>query len=564
MKRIGIEGCLSRAILIVGLVALSLAGLSRAVLASTYVVFVPLDSPIYDELDTLDGMGLLDQYIPEVRPIARIEAARLKLLQAESNLDASPRPLGDAMVRQLKAELAEEIGWIEDNSVDYLPTMIHPADRFEAQYIYSSGERRRMVNNATALLQAVEGTPLVPNNDGIPTSPGNNEVARLSGWAGAGSFLTVYGEGALAGPISHGPTEVDPLSSLQIEKNRATLLRGEVVTSFGNAALSWGLEETAWGVGHFGQLSQSANARPFPALRVQNIYARNLPGFLKYLGPARVQGFLGQLDHNRTFAYPWLSGQVISFKPTPNFEMGIDHVIMFGGRGNDNYSWLGFMGRATGFSTGNALVANTNSRAGVFFKIHFPSLRHLVLYQETLGEDNLTTEARPIGRFLPFLAVSYQGGAYMPCLTSDCMTTARFEYAILEPGYSTHSDSLYWTSNNLLMGDPMGPNASQLDLAIGRWFGYRTKIDLDGFYTERAPKFGVPGLHKERSGGFAVDILRMPQSMNSLADSLAWMRARFAFEYVHSINYAPDANSVRVGLVLSGAINPSLHSYSWR
>src|SRR5437879_107604 len=98
---------------------------------------------------------------------------------------------------------------------------------------------------------------------------------------------------------------------------------------------------------------------------------------------------------------------------------------MFGGRGNDNYGFLGFLGRGTGLHTGSASVGNTNSRAGVWLRLRFPSLRDLVVYQEELGEDNLTTEASPIGRFLPFLAASYQGGIYLPRLTADGMTDLR-------------------------------------------------------------------------------------------------------------------------------------------
>ncbi len=63
----------------------------RSVCASTYVVYVALDDPVYQELDTLNGLGLLDDYLSEVRPIARVEAARL-VLEAEHNLDDAEQP----------------------------------------------------------------------------------------------------------------------------------------------------------------------------------------------------------------------------------------------------------------------------------------------------------------------------------------------------------------------------------------------------------------------------------------------------------------------------------------
>src|SRR5208282_1020744 len=130
--------------------------------------------------------------------------------------------------------------------------------------------------------------------------------------------------------------------------------RGGVVASLGNQALSFGYQEMSWGTGYFAPLSQGNNAPNFPALTFTNVHPQLLPGFLRYLGPFRHQIFLGKLDHDRfaqnpgnfppvnlSYSYPWISGQVIAFKPFPNFELGFDHVIIFGGTGNDNYGWTG-------------------------------------------------------------------------------------------------------------------------------------------------------------------------------------------------------------------------------
>ncbi len=522
--------------------------------ASTYVVYIALDSPIYQELDTLDGLGVLDTYLSELKPISRVEAARLTL-EAERNLYGSERsdPLAQNVIHVLRSQLSEEIAWYENDAEDYQPTMVHPIERVEVSYVFSRGQRRQMVNNYT-LIQADEATPLLPNNDDLPTSAGSNEIARWSGWAGFGGFLTAYGEGAVAGPLTRAPANT----------NRARLVRGELVASFGNVAVSAGEQEMAWGPGYFGSLSQGANARPFRALRVQNIHPTLLFGFLRYLGPFRGQFFLGRLDHGRTFANPWISGQIVTFKPLPTFEFGLTHTIMFGGWSNDNYGFAGFIGRMTGSRTGSPASGNTNSRGGVYAKWRFPSLRDTIVYQEVFGEDNLTKDVTGIGQFLPFKALSYQGGVYMPRLTADGLTTGRLEYAILEPNYSSHSDSLYWTYDDRTMGYPLGPNASEVHLGIGRWVGYRYKLDLDTFYTERAPKFGVAGLRKERSGGMAIDILRLAERLQRLDGGLGELRARGAVEYVHGINFARDTNSLRFTFMLSVSLTPALPSWTWR
>jgi Capsule assembly protein Wzi len=537
----------------------------QPVRASTYCVYIPLDSPIYDELDTLNGLGLLDTYLAEVRPITRVEAARLTL-EAERNLEIhqAQTALARSFVRSLRDQLSEEIGWLEQSAEDGRPATLHPLERVEAGYVFSSGEHRAWNSSGPGGIHANEATPLLPNDDALPIAPGSNEVLRAGGWAGVGSFLTAYGEGAASGPFTR---EIPG-------RSRVRLLSGEAVADFGNVAISFGQREMWWGTGHFAALSQGDNAEPFPALRIQNVHPTLLPSIFRYLGQFRFEIFFGQLDGMRKFAHPWIDGEIFAFKPLPTFEIGFTHAIMFGGRFNDRYSLAGFFGRATGFATGNPDVGNTNSRAGVYLKFYIPSLRGMQIYQEIVGEDNLTTELPPVGRFLPFLAVSYQGGIYLPRLTADGLTDLRFEYALLEPGYSIHSDSLYWTSEGRLMGDPLGPNASEVNLEIGRWFGLTTKAGADLFYTEQAPTWGsgtpfVPVLRgqeltKEHGGGVAFDLLHLPCTISRLGNGLAAMRARAAVEYAQDLNYQPNTNSIRFLLTFSGAFTPGWSSWMWQ
>jgi hypothetical protein len=532
--------------------------------ASTYAVYIPLDDPIYKELDTLNGLGLLYSYMDTIKPISRIEAARL-VLEAERHYELHEQgedgleddDLARPILRAMRAQLHEEIGWLEDRKENNLPNLFHPLERLELQYVYSHGEARQehvnQVNGAN--INFNEGTPLLPNNDALPTATGSNEIARASSWAGFGSFLTLYGEGAVAGPFTRsvsGPPGSDA--------RRVQPIDAEAVVSLGNTAISFGQEEMWWGVGHFAALSQSDNAAPFQALRVQGIHPTHLPWFLKYLGLFRWNVLFGQLDDDRTFSRPWIDGQNFSFKPLPNFEFGFTHAIEFGGYNNDHYNLSGFMGRASGLFTGNPAQGNTNSRGGVYLKLYVPKWRNSQFYFEVLGEDNLTKEVPYVGSVLPFLARSFQGGWYLPRLTRDGLTDFRIEWAILEPNYSQHSDSLYWTNDDRLMGDPMGPNASQVDIELGRWFMMKCKADLDIFYTERAaiwrPQINV---HKERSVGGALDLWTLPGPTPGTAGWLGDLKARSGFEYVHDINFG-NSGSLRAVLMLSFAIQPSWKS----
>jgi Capsule assembly protein Wzi len=550
----------------IALATMLIAGV-RLAQASTYVVYIPLDSAIYNELDTLNGLGLLDSYVDTIKPISRVEAARL-VLEAERNYQAhelgedgrEDDDLARPLLHSLRAELREEVGWLENNRENNLPNLFHPLGRVELQYVYSHGDAREEHNNIPngSNINFNEATPLLPNNNALPTSSGSNEIARASSWGGFGSFLTLYGEGAVAGPFTRaakGPPGSDT--------RRIQPIDAEAVVSLGNVALSFGQQEMWWGVGHFAALSQSNNANPFQALRVQGIHPTHLPWFLKYLGLFRWNAFFGQLDDDRTFSHPWIDGQNFAFKPLPNFEFGFTHAIEFGGSGNNNYSVSGFVGRATGFATGSPAQGNTNSRGGVYMKLNVPRWRNTQFYFEMLGEDNLTNEVPYVGRLFPFKAISYQGGMYLPRLTRDGMTDLRIEWAILEPNYSQHSDSLYWTNNDRLMGDPMGLNASQVDVELGRWFMQKCKADLDFFYTERAPVLRPAfNLHSETSYGGSLNLWTIPGPTPGTSGWLGDFKARSAFEFVQNTNFG-YSGSLRTLLLLSFAIRPGWKSIEY-
>ena len=548
--------------------------------ASTYVVYIPLDDPIYDELGTLNALGYLDTYLEEIRPISRVEAARLTLEaernEAEHNETESVEPLATSLVHDLRAELSEEISWIEKNQLDDLPTIVRPIERLEAQYIYSLGPQRKWITGQVGTpndqgLVAKEDTPLLPNNDGLPTAAGSNEILRASAWGGAGSFLTAYGEGALAGPLSHQIQGVSPLQPVD----------AAVVADFGNVAVSFGMEQMWWGTGTFNALTQSNNASPFPAIRVRKIHPTLLPWIFRYLGQFQFEGFFGQFDDYRYYWHPYIDGEIFAFKPLPTFEFGLTHTIIFGGRHNNNYNLSGFIGRATGFATGSPASGNTHSRGGIYLKFYFPHWRNAELYQEMLGQDNLTNEVAGIGRFLPFLSVSYQGGFYLPRLTRDGRTDLRFEYLITEPNYSGHGgplyggDSLYWSYEEQLVGAALGPNGTEIDIALGRWLDLKRKLTMDVFYTEEAPNFDTneyyPAefypypLAKEHSAGVAVDLMTLPLMLPGFGRALGLLgsHVRIATEYARDFNYQSQDHTLRFLVSLSGSLQPTYPSWEW-
>ena len=553
-RRIHLAVCV--AIAQVTLVA-ALASLARA---STYVVMIPLESSIYDELNTLDGLGYLDTYFPAIKPIARVEAARLTL-EAEHNmaLEDKYEPLAVKLTQVLEEQLSDEVGWLRSGNEDNPPAAIASFNDAEVEGVFSQGTRRYWntgIKPGISQLIATEGTPLMENADGIPTSQGTNEIVKAGGWLGVGSFLTLYGQGTVAGPLTRDISK----------QQRVMPITAESVVSLGNQAISFGLEEKRWGEGYFAPLSAGANAQPYPAVTWQNVHPRYLPSFLRYLGPGRREMFMGQLDPYRdTAQHPWEIGHIMFFRPLPWFEFGFSREVIFGGRGNDHYDFSGFMERYWGLSTN---TGGTHNRGELFLKFIIPRWRGLQIYQGMLGEDNLANEIPGIGRLMPFKSVSYQGGAYLPRLTKDGLTDFRVEWAILPSGYSSHAGGIYSTYQYQLTGNPLGPNASSVNLMVGRWVELRNKFSGELFWTQQAPNIGTntpyPGryypysLTFEQSIGAAVDMLRLPEREPWLGDSLLGVRARVATEYANHINYDPSIHSWRLLLDLTFSLQPNM------
>jgi hypothetical protein len=197
------------------------------------------------------------------------------------------------------------------------------------------------------------------------------------------------------------------------------------------------------------------------------------------------------------------------------------------------------------------------------------------------GADNLTKEVPQIGHYMPFLSVSYQGGGYLPRLTEDGRTDLRFEWIINCGDYSIQTgNSLYFTYDNQMFGAPIGPNATQVDVQFGRWLdGIRYKADVDFFYTEQAPStyqagidfsypansafYPFPRLTKENSGGAAINLLSLPQSVSiGSEEALLDGKARVAVEYVDRLNYGAPG-SIRALLSISVGLTPLWQSFDW-
>ena len=257
---------------------------------------------------------------------------------------------------------------------------------------------------------------------GGPTETESNIYTGISGRAAYGSFASYLrvelqrtapgvvtpasADAAIAAADFTPTAAAGPVSGF----TRGRVLEAYASYTFHNNQLSFGKQALWWGPGEGGPLLFSNNAEPITMLRYDRVSPFELPGFGRLLGPIRVQLFLGRLS-GQQFVHvgsqtlgqtgvalnnqPFINGQKVSFKPSPNLEFSISRTAIFAGAG------VGFTTNSflrSLFSTGNSTGTNDpgDRRSAVDVQYTVPKLHNLLkLYVDTFTDDELFPLAYP-------------------------------------------------------------------------------------------------------------------------------------------------------------------------
>jgi hypothetical protein len=214
----------------------------------------------------------------------------------------------------------------------------------------------------------------------------------------------------------------------------------------------------------------SNNAEPVPMARLVESDLR-LPGVLKYLGPARVDNFFGQLAGHGFVPYPYLYGNKINFKPFRCLELGFGRTVIIGGRGGDPLTienfLLSFFGRVRG--SYNSVPGASHSSFDWTFYV--PGVRnYLVFYGDMYASDDPVPFVNPPKN--PF-----RPGVYLTRFPHLPKLDFHMEATDTEsPNFQNRGDVNYWnheyrdgyTNNGNLLGNTTG----RLGRSIQCWFTY--------------------------------------------------------------------------------------------
>jgi len=370
--------------------------------------YVPMDSWVYSAFDRLAAMGYVRSGMLGMRPWTRLECTRLLKESENRGVDGESSSQAAKIYAELSNEFAGELREM------------------------SGGENRvAEVESVYARVTGISGQPLtdafhyaetITNDFGRPYQEGLNSADGFSAWATSG-HLVVYLRGeyqhAASAPALSESARQYILSSNTLPSlppptpfasvNHFQLLDAYVGLNFSNWQITFGPQTLWWGPSLGGPLMFSDNAAPVNMLRVNRVSPFELPGLLKWLGPWRMEWFLGQLQgHEFVFQtntgivgqygvpigrQPFLDGARFSFKPSPDFELGFSLTAIFAG-GPTPLTLHTFL-KSYSIGNGNRIDGSPSDpgdrRSGLDFTFRVPGVKDgLSFYTEAFVEDEFS------------------------------------------------------------------------------------------------------------------------------------------------------------------------------
>jgi hypothetical protein len=394
--------------------------------------YVPLDSWVYPAFDRLIAFGYAKSGFAGLRPWTRMECARL-LAETEEGMGMALPP--SAAGSGSPAPPSQGKGKKESEARSIYSALNLEFARERALLENGGRNLSAQAESVYTRVTGISGQPLtdgyhfgqtIINDFGRPYQEGFNNVTGVSGSATAGPVVFY-----LRGEYQHAPSapalpltarqwiaQVDqglpilPPNSPVSATDRFEFLDSYAGVTVANWELSFGRQSLWWGPGLGGPMMFSDNAEPITMLRLNRVSPFKLPSILGWLGPMRVEVFLGQLTGsefvlNQTGLVgqwgqslnpqPYIHGEKFSFKPTPNFEVGFSRTTIYGGPG---YPFtLDTFARSL-FSGSNEVAGGATKpgdrRAGLDFTYRIPKLRNwLTFYADGFTDDEFSPIAYP-------------------------------------------------------------------------------------------------------------------------------------------------------------------------
>ncbi len=467
--------------------------------------YVPLDSWIYPALDRLIGLGYIHSAFMDSRPWTRLECAAFVNEAGEALGEDKPNA---EEARRLYDTLSAEFA----GDLDMLSGDQNLGARLESVYT------RVMDISGPPLNDSYHFGQTVINDLGRPYSHGLNDVTGFSGWASSGRY-SVY----VRGEYQHAPSAPGYSQSVQNliaqldsnpiqpaapspEVNQFTLLDSYVLANVDNWELSFGKQSVWWGPAEGGALTLSDNTEPILMFRARQMMSSELPSILSWLGPAKLDFFMGQLAGNLYPARPMFHGQKITIQRTKNLEISFSATSEFGGVGRP-ITGASLFNSYFSFKSSDTYAPNASPGKrsfGLDMTYKVPGLRDwLTIYGDSLlPEDNPTNYDMSQNPIYSPRRAAVRTGFYLSHVPRIPKLDFRFESVYTNPptprsfaGEYVYYNNFYhdlFTNKNYIIGDWIGREGMGFQGWTTYWFSPRTSLQLGYRHAKVATDF-VPG-----------------------------------------------------------------------
>jgi membrane-associated phospholipid phosphatase len=486
--------------------------------------YVPMDSWIYPALDRLEALGYVPEGFLGQRPWTRMECARL-ISDASDKINDDPASpaAASSILSDLDNEFATELNLMGGGS--------NLNARVESVYARVTGISGQPLSDG----EKYDFGQTIVDDYGRPYEEGANLIGGASGWATAGPLVGYvraeyqYAPSAPALPLETrqviqqvqllpvavpgGPVPPVPPGNPVLAISQADLLVGYVGMQFDNWEFSFGKQEQWWGPDQSGPMLFSTNAAPIEMFEINRVSPFTLPWLFHYAGPVRVQFFVGRLT-GQDFVnsvltgltgswtqplsdQPFIDGEKISLKPTPNFEIGMGITTLFAGKGVP--MTLHKFGQSI-LPTGNGLPGTPSDpgdrRGGFDFTYRAPKLRNwLTLYGDAFTDDEISP-------WRNWNKAAVTSGVYLPRIPKIRKLDFRAEGIYTDPPAmqpSLQHGFFYWngrfvsgyTNDGTLIGSWIGRQGQGADAWATYWFTPKDELQLN-FRHEKVSKGFIP------------------------------------------------------------------------
>lgn len=426
-----------------------------------------MDSWVYPALDRLRGLGYLDTAFLGLRPWTRRSIQRMiDEASHEQAIQNNPQAF------EILASLEREFGDEADDAIGL---------SYGCESVYT---RLQGISGLTLRDSFHLGQTLV-NDYGRPYETGFNTVDGVGGSAQYGRF-SLYARGEYQHAPSaagYSPTLVATLSNIDnvpLAGNpvQATIPAGPIASTnvfrimeanfsyqLLNHEISFGKSDHWFAPTVGGSFLYSDNAENMYAFQIDRTEPLYIPLLSRLTGPFRYDFFVGSLKGHTYPNDPWMHVEKISFKPTPNVEVGFERSVIWGGKGHEPINIKSFL--RSFVSTTNVSPAQKNSPqdpgarfASFDFSWRLPWLTHwMTLYSDSMVHDDISPVDAP-------RHAGVRPGIFLSRVPGLPRLDLRVEGVNTDPETSRSNGGLYlyaegiqkqgYTNKGFIMGDAIG------------------------------------------------------------------------------------------------------------